>query len=216
MTDLTVPSSGPRATPPALSFHKGTVVAWNAVLGTNTIRVLGSNVDDISSLLGSEVGLIRAGDNVALLKFQTSYFVLGRIESPGTEQRALAVSTAELVADAAPSTSTFTAYGGPSVQVHIGSSRRCKVSLSAEMSIVNTIAWMGFRVSGASSIAAAEWRSLAGGGADTYLEATREVILTADDGLNEGLNIFTCMYRIGSNGDPVPIVVERQIIVQPF
>lgn len=216
MTDLSVPSSGSRMPPPQLSFHKGVVVAWNAVLGTNTVRVLGSEMDDLSSLLGSEVGLIRAGDTVALLKFQTAYFVLGRIEAPGVEQRAFEVNSAELVGDAAPSTSSFAAYGGPSVQVDIGSSRRCKVSLSAEMSIVNTVVWMSFAVTGASSIAAAEWRALAGGGADTYLEATREVVLTADDGLNEGLNTFTCMYRIGSTGDPVPVVVERQIIVQPY
>lgn len=216
MTDLATPASGKRTPPPPLGFHQGVVVAWDAIAGTNTVRILGTNIKNVESLVGSEVGLIVAGDTVGVLRFQKKYFVLGRIESPGVEQRALGVHFAQLIADAAPSTATFTAYSGPSVTVNIGSSRRCRVSLSAEMSVSGTIAWMGFQVTGASSIAAVEWRSLAAGGADTYLEATREVVLTDADGLNEGVNTFTCMYRIGSGGDPVPIVAERQIVVQPF
>jgi hypothetical protein len=216
MTHNTAPSSGPRSAPDPFGFHKGIVVAWDALAGTNQVRVAGADIENLQSLMGAEVGLIRVGDTVSLLRFQNTYAVLGRIEAAGVEQRVLGVHSAEVVADAAPSTSTFTDKGGPTVSVHIGSTRRCRVSLSCEASIAGTIMWMGFKVAGASSIAAAEWRSLAIGGADVYFEGSREVVLTAADGLNAGTNIFTAMYRIGSNGDPVPIVAERQIIVQPF
>jgi hypothetical protein len=216
MSEAVAPSSRPRQPPQPLGYHQGYVLQWNALSGTNLIRIAGADIPDVPSLMGGEVGLIRPGDSVGLLRFQNTYAVLGRIESAGIEQRALGVHFDQDVGDAAPSTSTFTDKGGPQVAVHIGSTRRCRVSLSCETEVSGTIMWMGFQVNGASSIPAVEWRSLAVGGADVYFEGSREVILTEDDGLNEGLNVFTCMYRIGSNGDPIPIVAERQLVVQPF
>lgn len=200
-----------------LGFHTGTVVAWNALAGTNSIRVLGTVYNNLPSLIGSEVGLIRTGDQVALFRFQSTTFVLGRVEASGVAQRALDINYA-LVATLNPAgaPAVWEARNGPSVQVYVGSSRRVVIDLTAEMSVDDNIEWMSVQVSGSSNIAAYPGNALVcGGDGANYLQATRRLVFEAVDGLNEGWNTFQTMHWTSSNVTS-PLVGEVSIIVQPF
>lgn len=226
--DLTSPASGPRAPQPDMGFAQGVVVAWDAIAGTNVITVRGERFVDLQSLIGSEVGLVRTGDVVALIRFQTTYFVLGRIESAGAAQRAFGVQSQRITgpgsAVSTASTSFVPLSGGPSVSVYIGSTRRCKVELSSYMNGHDAIAYAGFRVTGASAIAPINRWSTAIGAAmsggivpDVWANCTRVINLSAADGLNEGLNVFTMEYQcVGNPVGGLAQFSDREISVQPF
>lgn len=210
------PTPPPASTPPA--YAQGVVEAWDAVAGTNRIRVRGKPLNNLLSLVGSEGGLIRPGDVVVLLWWQDTAAVLGRIDAPGVEQRALGITSARIADGISVTSSSWTDFGGPEVTVHIGSSRRCRVDLSAFGGGFQAICFMGVEVTGASAIAPAERWSLAsgnGGSVASWLGATRSLTLTAADGLNEGPNVFRCKYKLsggGNNGQ----WDNREIVVQPF
>ncbi|PWW50271.1 hypothetical protein [Actinokineospora spheciospongiae] len=212
-------SGAPRTEP--IGFHQGVVVAWDAIAGTNTIRIHGADFVNLLSLLGSEGGLIRQGDVVALTRYQTTYAVWGRIDVPGVEQRALGIVSARDPAGVYSTSDTYEDLGGPWVDVYIGSSRRCKVDITALISAFDCIGFVGVEVSGASSIGPTEGRSLAAGwgAADAgtvHVGATRVVTLTAADGLNEGYNRFSLRYKTSLGVSGSAEYVERELVVQPF
>ncbi|NUR80727.1 MAG: hypothetical protein HOQ21_09825 [Dermatophilaceae bacterium] len=205
------------------TFHQGVVVAWDVLAGTNTVRVLGVEVQNLPSLLGSEVGLIRPDDTVGLIKFHNTYFVVGRIEGAGVQQRAFGVQSQRVAAAVSTASSTFAALsGGPSVDVHIGSSRRCRVEIGGHISAFGGVAYMGFKVSGASSINPTNSKALGCGGSsatiqiEVTVDATRVINLSADDGLVEGLNTFTVMYQALLDPGGSTEFTDREISVQPF
>lgn len=227
MTETTTPSAGPRLPQSDLSFHQGLVVAWDALAGTNKVRVRGTDLDNLMSLIGSEVGLIQPGDVVGVLRFQTTYFVLGRIEAPGVEQRAFGVVSQRITGPGSAVSTNSTSFvdlsGGPSVNVYIGSSRRCRVELSSYINGHDAVAYAGFEVSGASSIAPINRWSVAAGIAitsgtpDVWINATRAINLSAADGLNEGWNTFTMKYQcVGNPVGGLAQFSDREISVQPF
>lgn len=227
MLEISTPASGPRPPNEPLGFHQGVVVSWDAIAGTNTVRVQGTELSNLMSLIGSEVGLIRPGDVVALMRYQTTFFVLGRIEAPGVEQRAFGVQSQRITGPGSTVSTASTSFvelsGGPSVTVHIGSSRRCKVELSSYMNGHDAIAYAGFRVSGASSIAPVNrWSTAVGiasttGTPDVWANCTRVINLSADDGLNEGENTFTMEYQcVGNPVGGLAQFSDREISVQPF
>lgn len=71
---------------PTIGFHQGVVVAWNDQTGENTIRVAGSDVNDLAMLNITEALVLRPGHVVGLLRFLNTYFILGRIVVPATDQ----------------------------------------------------------------------------------------------------------------------------------
>lgn len=201
---------------PPLAYHQGIVLAWDAIAGTNSIRALGTVYTNLASLVGSEAGLIRAGDNVMLVRFQNTNFVLGRVEGAGVAQRALDINYALVpTLDFHTTPATWEARNGPSVAVDIGSSRRCIIDLTAEFSVTANIEWMSVQVSGVSSIAAYPGNALVVGGDSVYIQATRRLVFEAVDGLNEGRNVFQTMHWTSSGAND-PLVGEVSIIVQPF
>lgn len=214
--DIAAPSSDFRPDNNPFGFAQGYVMAWDAIAGTNKIRIRGTEFDNLLSLVGSEVGLIRVGDTVGVLRYLNTWAVLGRVEPPGVEQRALGIHYAFETGVDDTASSVFEDRNGPEVSVYIGSSRRCRVSLSMEALVENNLEYMSFRVTGASTIAPQVWRSLTVGGPEIYIQATREVILTAADGLNEGLNVFKSMHRTSIWPGDMPLLAEVQLIVQPF
>jgi hypothetical protein len=210
-----------------LTFHQGIVQAWDAVAGTNSVRVLGTTVTDLPSLLGSEVGLVRPGDTVGLLFFQNTYFVLGRIELSGSAQRAFGVASAraddEIDVSSPTGSSFITLAGGPSVTVDIGSSRRCRVDLSGFVRSYAGVSEIGLLVSGASDITPDHRKVLSASGSSplgfvsVQISGTRTIHLTADDGLNEGSNTFTMVYRFNEDdASGAGTFADREISVQPF
>lgn len=227
MNDDIAPSADGREPPSAYAFAQGTVVAWDASAGTNTVRVRGRECTNLPSLIGSETGLIQAGDSVCVGRLNNSYLVFGRIEPAGIAPRAFGIVTARNDTDVDYSTdtgATFVDYGGPSVSVYIGSSRRCKVDLTAYLSAYASDAVAGFKVTGASTINPDYKKALwvgcsqaSGVPIQPYVAATRVVYLSAADGLNSGTNVFTMMFR---HGLEIPggggTITDREIGVQPF
>lgn len=216
MSDM-VPSSGPR--PPAETgpFRQGTVLAWDAVAGTNTVRVRGTDMTDLQSAVGSETGLIRPGDSVILIQVGNTYAVLARIELPGVEQRAFGLASAEVSTLDDPASTDFEVRNAPFVDVYIGSSCRCLVTLSAEISISNNVQRLGVWVSGESNIGPMPWRALTVGSVDDLeLQVSRVLLFDPSYGLNPGMNRFQVMAQTGNHLANLPLVGEVQITVQPF
>jgi hypothetical protein len=216
-----------REAQPELTFHQGVVAAWNVLAGTNSIRVLGATMTNLPSLIGSEVGLVRAGDVVGVLRYRNTYFVVGRIEGSGAAQRAFGMASAraddEIDVDSSTGSSFVTLPGGPEVSVDIGSSRRCRVDLSGFVRSYAGVAEIGLLVSGASNIAPDHRKVLSASGSSpmgfvsVQMSATRTIHLTAADGLNEGTNTFTMVYRFNEDdASGAGTFADREISVQPF
>lgn len=75
---------------PDVGFHSGRVLTWDTDTGANTIDVAGAVLADVPILNTGEAIALRAGHVVALLRFKSSYFILGRVTMPGTDQFASA------------------------------------------------------------------------------------------------------------------------------
>lgn len=75
-------------TPPEsnLGYRQGTVVTWNEDSGTNTVNVAGTDFVNLPIISQSDVRNIRPGDAVAVIRYNDSYAVLGKIKglSQGT------------------------------------------------------------------------------------------------------------------------------------
>lgn len=66
-----------------IGFHQGRVIAWDQATSKNMISMAGAVLTDVPVLNGTEPLLLKEGDIVGMLRFKTSYFVLGRIIVPG-------------------------------------------------------------------------------------------------------------------------------------
>lgn len=216
MADTSAPSSGERGPRTEAPFLQGTVLAWDALAGTNQIRVRGAVLENLQSHLGSETSLIRPLDKVTLIRLNNSFAVLGRIETPGSTQRALGIEYAEIPTLNNPVGTGFETRNAPFVNVYIGSSLRCLVTLSMDIQITNNMQRLGLFVSGSSLIGPIPWRCLAVGTTGTLdMQVSRVLKFDPDDGLNEGMNKFQVMAQTDSLSS-LPSVGEVQITVQPF
>ena len=81
ITDNLAPLFAPG--PDAVRFRQGTITAWNASTGANTIDVAGGTLTDVSILNTGEAIALKAGHVVGLLAFGSTWFILGRITPPG-------------------------------------------------------------------------------------------------------------------------------------
>lgn len=72
--------------PSNFGYRQGTVVSWNSATGANQVRVAGSILTNLPVITQSDLINIRANDTVAIIKYNDSYAVLGKIKStnPGT------------------------------------------------------------------------------------------------------------------------------------
>ena len=64
-----------------LGFHTGTVVSWDEDAATNSVRILGTVVSNLPVLTAAGIVGLSAGDTVGILRFKSTYFILGRIVS---------------------------------------------------------------------------------------------------------------------------------------
>lgn len=209
---------------PDVGFHTGEVLAWDLEAGTNTIRVLGTSFQNLHVLAAGSV-LISVGDQVAVWKFKSTYFVVGRIaplnqtlQLRGTYTSAAVGTTSTTFGDLAGST-------GPTLtDVYVGPSRRCLLLVRASISvadsngIVDSTGVISVQVSGASSITP-QWMEAAGAHVGTLdksviASACTMTVIAAGDGLNEGLNTFQLKYR--SRNGQLCTFQDRNIAVIPM
>lgn len=71
-------------TPPPQNFgyRQGVVIAWNDTAGTNQVRVAGNDLLNLPVVTQADVTNIRPGDTVAVITYNDSYAVLGKIKRP--------------------------------------------------------------------------------------------------------------------------------------
>lgn len=69
---------------PDFGFHLGYVLAWDSTLGTNQVRVAGSDLNNLAVLASAGSVSLDPGSTVAVLRFRSVYFVLGRVVLPGS------------------------------------------------------------------------------------------------------------------------------------
>lgn len=206
-----------------LGFHQGTVVAWDSNTNANTIAIGGGTVTNIPTLSTADSIMMSVGDNVALLRFKSTYFILGRVTPPGASN-AFGIRAAQANGSVSTTSTSYVDLGGPTLSnVYVGSSRRCLVFISAGIGpAANDFATVNFTVSGASTIApsadvhAGAYIGAVGfsGSPNAVGSAGRQFLLTAADGLNQGLNTFSMRYLSWSGGNAN--FVFRTIIVFPF
>ena len=202
-----------------LGFRTGLVVDWDSATGDNVIEVAGQQFEDLP-ILASGTLTIGAGDQVALLRFEGTYFILGTVTAAGTGIMAMASDYVEINQSTNSSTPTDLATVGPRVTVYIGGSRRCLVFLTAGIFVRADSGGYTFAVSGASDIPSTDvWGQAAFMNTDSTESqvggsASATVLLTAADGLRSGLNTFTAKYWSSEGNDP--IFTQRRISVLPF
>lgn len=189
-----------------LGFHQGVIEAWDETDNTNTVRIQGNVFTDLKVLTTSDTIMLGPGDVVGILRFQTTYFVLGRISSPGAGD-GLRIRTATEPDVTSTSSTSFVDLGGPTLSdVYIGSRRTCLVMASCQHQIAGCAGDMAFEVSGASTIApehtSVNWATYGTNDPDWnhIAQITAWSVLTAADGLQPGLNTFTARYKFSPFG----------------
>jgi hypothetical protein len=63
-------------------FRQGTILAWNAATGENTIDLAGGTLTDVPILNTGEAVALKAGHVVGMLGQGSSWFILGRVTPP--------------------------------------------------------------------------------------------------------------------------------------
>ena len=235
---MSAPISGPPAlsdlgvfinealAPPAgngsdIGFVTATVQSWDEISGTNTVVLAGGVV--ISNLKS-----IQPGDVVGLKRVGNSYLVEGRIVTPGSSSgnQIRSARVATLVNTGAQGFGDLPgSYGPELVNVYIGSSRRCLVIHSAELTVSQSSIFQGVQITGASSIAVEtgvtdaylSFINGAGLGLQIDQSVTASTFVTAANGLNQGFNTFTAKYKITLTGTGTGAVANNRVLtVIPF
>jgi hypothetical protein len=243
---VTAPQSGPPAISPIaefinaalappqgngsdLGFVTATVQSWDEISGTNTVVLAGGVV--ISNLKSIQPGIgvqYQPGDVVGLKRVGNSYLVEGRITTPGagSGNQIRSARVATLVNTGAQAFGDLPGSFGPQLtNVYIGSSRRCLVIHSAELTVSQSGGFQGIQVTGASSIAVetgitdvyTDWFGGAGLGIVLDQSVTASTLVTAANGLNQGFNTFTAKYKVTLNGTGTGAQFNNRVLtVIPF
>lgn len=82
-----------------LSFRQGEVITFNSATGANSIDVGGTTLVDVPMLNSGEAVALKAGHIVALLTWKSSWWILGRVTLPGSDQFASASVLLESAGD---------------------------------------------------------------------------------------------------------------------
>lgn len=191
---------------PDVGFHTGEVLAWNQSAGTNTIRVLGVPMNNLQVVAAGSV-MVGVGDLVAIWRYKSTLFVMGRIAPVDQTLRVrYAVGTDDdnwVDTGSGPGPWYNLNHGNvPTISdVYIGPSRTCIVWLSCAIAGNTDLAGEAhIQVTGVSSVAlpdpTVDGRSMGAiGGGPVQVGAHRIFVLTATDGLRQGLSTFQVKYR---------------------
>ncbi|PXY17342.1 hypothetical protein [Prauserella flavalba] len=211
-----------------LGWHTGVVLSWDDLTGLNTVEIKGQAFTNLKVLTTGAVQPFQDGDVVGVLRVGTQYFILGKIRAPGAGAGERIVSDRVAQLAAVPNTNI---YGdlpgsyGPEVTVYIGSQRRALVIHSCEIEIANIPVLdesgqvhQGVQITGATNVppASAVTNAYLKGPAGVGGSATATTFVTADNGLRQGVNTFTCKYRGTAEGNQSLHVNNRVLTVIPF
>lgn len=233
-SDLT-PLLLPPKTNDHVRYGQGIIREWNPETFENQIDFRGVSLFNLPVRSGVEALTYQPGDVVALEGWAPgggfgSWWITGRIVTPGAGRGAetvafMTTSLARALAgellhsnhvETAQNRDTDT-FGdlstvGPSVTVEVTS--RALVTLSARIQPnANNTAYMGFQITGATSLAASVLRAVgAGAVSDSVTVAASRTVLV--EGLNPGTHTFTAKYA--SINFANAFWSNRVITVHPF
>jgi hypothetical protein len=205
-----------------LGFHQGTVVEWDPLTGTNVIEVLGAPIEDVPVLTTGDNVLLTVGNQVAVLRYRSKYFVLGRITAPGggnafAWQYGERITTGDV-------TTVFPTFGDPTfaapvVDFEVGTSRRALMFYSVQLDMDPlTAVWVKILTGGSSTVEFVDLVQI-NNSTDTDLNTVVTAFFTLADGYNgtmlPGPATVTLKYALGSVGDVVETTSQRILIV-PF
>lgn len=67
-----------------ISFHQGKILSWSGSGGTNSIEVAGAVLSNLPALTSAGLIALQEGDVVGVLRYKSTYFVLGRVVALNT------------------------------------------------------------------------------------------------------------------------------------
>lgn len=71
---------------PDVGFRQGTVISWDSSTSSNAVEIGGVVVRDLTVLNLGDFTILQPGDVVGLLRYRTTYFILGRVIPPSAPQ----------------------------------------------------------------------------------------------------------------------------------
>jgi hypothetical protein len=206
------------------NFRQGVLLTYDPTDGSNTVSVGGATMTNLNIQGGSEAASLAAGDVVLILTGGPSWIITGKVMVPGSTEAKARLSSQTIQTATVSGTDSFTSTSyaaattnpGPSVSIYVPASGKILVELTAHISGqsaqgTSTTAIsggaMGFTLSGANTLAAAQSRAvmisgnmLVTGSSTTHGstgDATKVVPLT---GLTPGLTTITAQYARVGNG----------------
>ncbi|MEC3975081.1 hypothetical protein [Amycolatopsis sp. H20-H5] len=203
--------------PEDIATYTGRIVTWDELSGVNTVEVNGVILSNLR-VIQSGIGVAYQPDDVVMVvRKQTQYFIWGKVGAPGAgaanQIRSGLVVAEESQSDTAGGYVDLPSYGPELRDVYIGSSRRCLVLVKAAVHVTNCTAIANFRVTGASTVSPNAASSAYLGAPEATMSASSQLLLTAADGLNQGLHTFTMKYRVDSGTGGF---ANRVLTVIPF
>lgn len=201
-----------------LSFHQGVVVEWDSITNDNVINVAGTDVPDVPVLSTADAIMMAVGNVVALLRYRSTYFIVGRVALPGiTNAFGMRTGSVALIEGTTSTTFTDLATTGPTVTATVSTSRRVLVIASSFISAANNTGSFAVEISGASTIAPSNQGDLTSNTADAIQATiTMQQFTQAFDGLNPGLNTFTMKYKVTNGAGGIVTFAQRVLTVFPF
>lgn len=216
-----------------LDYHQGLVLSWDEATGNNSVMVNGSTFTNLLVLSTGAITPFQKGDTLGILRYQSTYFILGKIRAPGAGagERIASAKVAQLIT--VPTGGGYADLAGsfgPEVSLFVGSSRRALVIHSVEIAHTGSVtvdasgafarasAGQGVQISGATIKAPETAVTSAGyqGRFGTSGVFTATSLVTSAQGLNSGTNTFTCKYKATADAGVVPNVNNRTLTVIPF
>jgi hypothetical protein len=214
----------PASSSSSVGWRTGVIESWDELTGLNSVRVEGQSLPNLRVLSTGLVTPFQIGDVVGIEVIGTQYFILGRIRAPGAgAAERIASSRIQVQNNNVPPQ----AFGdlpnhGPEVTMFIGSARRVLVVHSCEMGVNQSSGYQGVQVTGASNIAVETaitdaFLAFVGSGANIFQSVTATTVVTAANGLKQGVNTFTCKYKVTVSGTGTGVDFNNRVLtVIPF
>lgn len=199
-----------------IGYHLGTVLSWDDTTGLNSVQINGATFNNLRVITAGPGISIATGDTIVVLRYQTSYFIMGKVAAPGA---GAAIRSVSAYVDPGGGTASATyvdlATAGPSVTTYIGPSGKALVFLSTYCnSAAGITGWMSFALSGANTAAASDIRAAHQWAQSSNLLTTMSRIVQVE-GLLQGGTTFTAKYRKDGTGAD-PGFANRSLVVIPF
>ncbi|OLT46494.1 hypothetical protein BJF85_16760 [Saccharomonospora sp. CUA-673] len=226
MASVLVPRLEQAAQSSDVGWHTGVIQSWDEITGLNTVEIAGTVFNNVLVLSTGAPQAYVPGDVVIVLRMRTQYFIMGKVREPGYG------AGERIASDRVPhwqqiwsDSYTQAEAPGPEVTVYIGSSRRALVIHSFEAVVSGDVVitqWgridQAVQITGASSrppgtAVTNAWLKGVGGIESTVSATT---LVTAADGLEQGQNTFSCLYRSDRSPNQTTSINNRVLTVIPF